>query len=63
MSYITATIERETGKMSALLGVYDKDEAIKRLKVDKLYDQVLFHTEKSLKYCRFIGYEDLEGAK
>ena len=44
-------------------GVYDKDEAIKRLKVDKLYDQILFHTEKSLKYCRFTGYEDLGGAK
>jgi hypothetical protein len=44
-------------------GVYDKDEAIKRLKVDKLYDQILFHTEKSLIYCQFTGYEDLGGAK
>jgi hypothetical protein len=44
-------------------GVYDKDEAIKRLKADKLYDQFLFHTEKSLEYCRFTGYEDLGGAK
>jgi len=43
-------------------GVYDKDEAIKRLKVDNLFNQILFHTEKSLKYCRFTGYEDLGGA-
>ena len=26
-------------------GVYDKDEAIKRLKADKLLDQILFHTK------------------
>jgi len=44
-------------------GIYDKDEAIKRLKVDKLYDQVLFHTEKSLAFCQFTGYEDLGGKK
>jgi len=44
-------------------GVYDKAEAIKRLKIDALYNQILFHTEKSLAYCRFTGYEDLGGAK
>ena len=44
-------------------GVYDKDEAIKRLKVDALYSQILFHTEKSLEYCRFTGHEDLGEAK
>ena len=44
-------------------GVYDEDEAIRRLKVDGLYNQILFHTEKSLKYCRFTGYEDLRGLK
>ena len=42
-------------------GVYDKDEAIRRLKVDTLYNQILFHTEKSLKYCRFTGCEELGG--
>ena len=41
-------------------GVYDKDEAIRRLKADKLFDQILFHTEKSLKYCRFAECVDLE---
>ncbi len=29
-------------------GVYDKEDAIKRLKVEELFDQILFHTEKSL---------------
>jgi hypothetical protein len=42
-------------------GVYDKDEAIRRLKVDELYSQILFHTEKSLVYCRFTGFEKLGG--
>ena len=43
-------------------GVYDKDEAIRRLKVDALYNQILFHTEKSLEHCRFEKYEELGGA-
>lgn len=34
-------------------GVLDKDETIKRLKIEKLFDQVLFHTEKSLSYCTY----------
>jgi hypothetical protein len=34
-------------------GVFDEDEAIRRLKVEALYDQVLFHTEKALTYCIF----------
>ena len=38
-------------------GIYDKEEAIKRLKIEKLYNQILFHTEKSLKYIRFIKFE------
>ena len=42
-------------------GVYDKDDAIKRLKVEELFDQILFHTEKSLLYCRFTGFEKLGG--
>lgn len=32
-------------------GVLDKDETLKRLKVEKLFDQVLFHTQRSLEYC------------
>ena len=43
-------------------GVYDKEYAIRRLKVDGLYNQILFHTEKSLEYCLFARYEKLGGA-
>ena len=41
-------------------GVYDKEEAIKRLKVEKLFNQVLFHTEKALQFCRYVGYEEVQ---
>jgi hypothetical protein len=44
-------------------GVYDRGEAIKRLKVDGLFNQILFHTEKSLTYCRFVGFETLGDRK
>ena len=40
-------------------GVYDKSEAIRRLKVDKLYSQIFFHTDKSLEYCRFTRCEEV----
>ena len=40
------------------IGIYDLEETLKRLKVDKLYNQILFHTEKSLKYLKFIGMEE-----
>lgn len=44
-------------------GVLDKQEALKRLKVEKLFDQILFHTEKALMFCVFEHYEDLGGEK
>ena len=40
------------------IGVYDLEETLKRLKVEELYNQVLFHTEKSLTYLKFIGMEE-----
>ena len=40
------------------IGVYDLEEALKRLKVEELYNQVLFHTEKSLAFLKFIGMEE-----
>jgi len=40
-------------------GVYDKDEAIKRLKVEALFNQILFHTKISLEYCRFTSFEKM----
>lgn len=45
------------------LGVLDKDETMKRLKVEKLYDQVLFHTEKALSLCNYKEFITLEGEK
>jgi hypothetical protein len=35
-------------------GVLSKEAAIMEMKVRKLYNQILFHTEKSLNYCRYI---------
>lgn len=40
-------------------GVLDIEEALRRLKVEKLFDQILFHTERSLKFCIFDHSEDL----
>jgi hypothetical protein len=31
--------------------------------LEDLFNQILFHTEKSLTYCRFLGYEQLGGVK
>ena len=44
-------------------GVYDKEEAIKRLKIETLFSQILFHSEKSLTYIQFTEFESLGGAK
>jgi hypothetical protein len=38
-------------------GDINKDEALIRLKVEKLCDQILFHNEKALKYLKFEGSE------
>lgn len=42
-------------------GVLDKEEALKRLKIEKLFNQILFHTDKSLNFCSFHEYEGLGG--
>jgi len=39
-------------------GLLSEAETIIRLKVEKIYDQILFHTERSLKYLRYIKYEN-----
>lgn len=41
------------------LGILDKAETLKRLKVESLYDQILFHTARALTYCSFTGAEAL----
>ncbi len=45
------------------LGLLDKDETIRRLKVEKLYDQVLLHTENALNFCSYKEFILLEGEK
>ncbi len=35
-------------------GLLDIDETIRRLRTEKLCDQILFHTDKALEYCQFI---------
>ncbi|MDR1002095.1 MAG: DUF3990 domain-containing protein [Oscillospiraceae bacterium] len=42
-------------------GVLELDETIKRLKIQPLYDQVLFHTEKSLVFCKYVKHEEIGG--
>lgn len=40
-------------------GDVDKDIALKKLKVEKLCNQILFHTEKALTYLKYIETEVL----
>ena len=37
-------------------GVYDEADALKRLQVEPLFNQVLFHTDKALDFCKYIDY-------
>ena len=41
-------------------GDIDKDLALKKLKTERLCDQILFHTEKALKYLRYVEAEVME---
>ena len=40
-------------------GVLSKEAAIIDLKVSKLYDQILFHTEKAINFCKYIRHLDI----
>ena len=40
-------------------GEYELEEALKRLKTEQLTDQVLFHSEKALRYLWFEGWEEV----
>jgi hypothetical protein len=42
-------------------GLLEQDETIKRLKIQPLYNQVLFHTKTSLAYCQYIRHEQIGG--
>ena len=38
-------------------GDVDKESALKKLKVEKLCDQILFHSEKALQYLKYMSTE------
>jgi hypothetical protein len=40
-------------------GKYDLEETLKRLKEEKLCNQILFHTKKSLEFLKYIGAEEI----
>ncbi|MCL2797919.1 MAG: DUF3990 domain-containing protein [Firmicutes bacterium] len=42
-------------------GLISKQAAITELKIRPLYNQILFHTEKSLSYCRYIRHFEIGG--
>ena len=41
-------------------GLFSEDEAIIRLKVENIYDQILFHTGRALDYCTYVKFENAE---
>jgi len=43
-------------------GLLSEAETITRIKVEKVFNQVLFHTEQSLDYLSFIKYENIVDA-
>ena len=40
-------------------GLLSEAETIIRLKVEKIFDQILFHTEKALQYCAYLRHENI----
>ena len=42
-------------------GSIDTVEAIKRFKVQELYDQILFHNEQALEFCLYMSNELING--
>lgn len=40
-------------------GLFTKEEALKRLKIEVLYNQILFHTDRALEFCKFKHSEAL----
>jgi len=42
-------------------GILSDSETIIRLKVEKTFDQILFHTSSALNYCSYLKYEELRG--
>lgn len=38
-------------------GLLDKEETLKRLRIKKLFNQILFHTDHALNYCKYVKSE------
>ena len=47
----------ESAKRDLIVLHFDKATALKNLKTEKLCDQILFHTERSLSYIKYIETE------
>ena len=41
-------------------GLLSEAETIIRLKVEKIFDQILFHTENALQYCTYLRHENIQ---
>ena len=41
-----------------LQNIMRKEDAVERLKFEKINNQICFNTEKALRYLKYIGYED-----
>jgi len=41
-------------------GILSEHETIIRLKIEKIYNQILFHTERSINYCIYIKHENVK---
>jgi hypothetical protein len=41
-------------------GLLSEAETIIRLKVEKIFDQILFHDEKALQYCKYLRHENIQ---
>jgi hypothetical protein len=37
-------------------GILNEEETVKRLKIRKLFNQILFHSNDSLKFCSYKNY-------
>ena len=42
-------------------GLLSEAETIVRLKVEKIFDQILFHSEQALHYCKYLRHESVTG--
>jgi len=44
---------------SVMRGIMRREDALERLKFEKINNQICFATEKALSFLRYIGFEEL----